>query len=69
MSSTKSSKASDLVQIDLAKVLDALKLTQKEFIDLCILCGCDYTSTITGVGPVKAYRYILDYGNIERVLK
>ena len=46
-----------------------MKLTQKEFIDLCILCGCDYTNTIGGIGPVKAYKFIQDFGTIEEVLK
>ena len=70
MSSQKGSKANnDLVEIDLAKVLDSLKLTQEEFVDLCILCGCDYTGTISGIGPVKAYKFIQECGNIEKVLK
>lgn len=37
--------------------------------DLCILCGCDYTGTISGIGPVKAYKYIQEYSCIEKVLK
>ena len=37
-----------IMQFDLSDVLDGLKLTKEEFIDLCILCGCDYTSTIRG---------------------
>lgn len=58
MSSSKSSKASELVQIELPKVLSSLKLTYEQFVDMCILCGCDYTGTIGGVGPVKAYKFI-----------
>jgi flap endonuclease-1 len=41
----------------------------EEFIDLCILCGCDYTKSIGGIGPVKAFKFIKDCGNIENVLK
>ena len=40
-----------------------------QFIDLCILCGCDYTTNIQGVGPVKAYKYIKDLKTIENVLE
>ena len=29
-------------------MLSELKMTKEEFIDLCILCGCDYTETIEG---------------------
>lgn len=40
-----------------------------QFIDLCILCGCDYTTNIQGIGPVKAFKYIQDEGTIENVLE
>ena len=44
-------------------------MTMDEFIDLCILCGCDYTHSIGGIGPVKAFNYMQAEGNIENVLK
>ena len=31
------------------QVLEGLKLTADQFVDLCILCGCDYVGTIKGV--------------------
>ena len=34
--------------LPLFKVLAGLGLTKEQFIDMCILCGCDYTSTIRG---------------------
>ena len=40
-----------------------------EFIDLCILCGCDYCSRIEGIGAITAYKLIKDNKNIENVLK
>lgn len=43
-------------------------MTMDEFIDLCILCGCDYTKNIGGIGPVKAFKFIKDEKNIETVL-
>ena len=36
-----------------AQVLKGLDLTEDQFIDLCILCGCDYTSKIGGIGAVR----------------
>lgn len=33
------------------QVLEGLKLTPDQFVDLCILCGCDYLGTIKGVPP------------------
>ena len=41
----------------------------KKFIDVCILCGCDYTTNILGVGPIKAYNYIDEYECLENVLR
>lgn len=40
-----------------------------EFIDLCIMCGCDYTKNIGGIGPVKAFKFIKEHGDIESILK
>lgn len=38
----------------LAQVLEELGLSQEEFIDVCILCGCDYTPKISGIGAAVA---------------
>lgn len=35
-----------------------LDLSHDKFIDLCILCGCDYTGSIKGIGPKKALALI-----------
>ena len=50
-------------------ILDNLKMTQEQFVDMCILCGCDYTTKIMGMGPITAHKLILKYGSIEEVLK
>lgn len=57
------------MQIELSKVLSQLKLSYEEFVDLCIICGSDYTSTITGVGAIKAYKFMAEYRSIEKVLE
>jgi len=45
-------------------------MTMDEFIDLCIMCGCDYTPSIAGIGPVKAFKFMKDNeGTIENILK
>ena len=62
-------KNDELVEISLKSVLNALNMTMDEFIDLCILCGCDYASTISGIGPTRAFKYIQENKNIEKVLK
>lgn len=55
-------------EIDLKILLEDLKLSMEEFIDLCILCGCDYTSTIRGIGPHRAYELIRKHKSIKNVL-
>ena len=63
------SKKEPITQIELAKVLEGFEMTMTEFVDLCIMCGCDYTKSIHGVGPIKAFKYIKEHGNIEKVLE
>ncbi len=35
-----------------AQVLEGLGLTRDQFIDMCILCGCDYCGHIKGVHAI-----------------
>lgn len=50
-------------------MLKELDLSEEQFIDLCILCGCDYTPKIGGVGPVRALSLIRKHGSLERVVE
>ena len=45
-----------------------LNITYDQFVDICILCGCDYTSKISGIGPIKAYKLIKEHTNIENII-
>lgn len=64
------SKKEPVIQIDLDLVLEGFEMNHDQFIDLCILCGCDYTTSITGIGPIKAFKYIHEQGGvIENVIK
>eukprot|EP00116_Pleurobrachia_bachei_P003326 sb/3463588/ len=56
-------------EFDLAKVLSESGLSMDQFIDLCILLGCDYCDTIKGIGPKKALTLITEHGSIEEILK
>jgi len=56
-------------EFHLDKVLEGLDLTMEQFVDMCILCGCDYLGTIEGIGPVRALKHIKEHGSIEEVLK
>jgi flap endonuclease-1 len=50
-------------------ILASLEISYEKFIDMCILCGCDYTSKIMGMGPITAYKLINKYGSIEEIIK
>ncbi|XP_037131185.1 probable flap endonuclease 1 homolog [Syngnathus acus] len=61
-------KDSDIVEYSLPKLLEKLQLTHKEFVDLCILLGCDYCDKIVGFGPKRALSLIQKYRTIENIV-
>lgn len=42
---------------------------QFQFIDLCILLGCDYCDSIRGIGPKRAIELIKTHKTLEKVLE
>ena len=40
--------------IDIKVILRDLELSPKSFIDMCILSGCDFCSTVPKIGPIKS---------------
>jgi flap endonuclease-1 len=58
-----------IMEISLDKILEDLDVTYEQFIDICILLGCDYSDTIKGIGYKRAYNLIKKYGSIEEFLK
>lgn len=58
-----------ILEIDSEAVIRGLKLTYEQFIDLCIMCGCDYCSTIKGIGPKTALKLIRQYATLEKVIE
>jgi|TARA_B100001142_G_scaffold322143_2_gene369947 flap endonuclease-1 len=63
------SQGKPILEFDYEKILTELDMTWEQFIDVCILCGCDYCDSIKGVGPVKAVSLIKKHGNIETLLQ
>lgn len=51
------------------RVLEDLELSRDEFIDLCILLGCDYCDSIRGIGPKRAMDLIKQHRSIEKILE
>lgn len=52
-----------------AKVLEGLQFTHEQFIDLCILLGCDYCESIRGIGPKRAIELVRQYETIEEIVR
>ena len=51
----------------LEDILTGLDFSYHEFIDFCILCGCDYTCTVPKVGPITALKFIREFKRIEDI--
>lgn len=59
----------EMTEFKLDTVLQELELDYKQFVDLCILCGCDYTTgKIDQIGPKRGLTLIKKYKNIEAIL-
>lgn len=61
--------SNNLQLYDLQTILQDLELTYEQFVDFCILCGCDYTCKISRLGPETAFKVIKQYKNIEEILE
>ena len=52
----------------LSDVLDGLKLSKKQFQQMCIAAGCDYHRNVKGVGIHKAFQMVASEGAILELL-
>lgn len=58
----------NLHEYNLEGICQDLDLNYSQFLDMCILCGCDYCK-IYGIGPNRSYNIIKKYGNIENSME
>ncbi|KAI0754877.1 PIN domain-like protein [Daedaleopsis nitida] len=56
-------------EIHLDKALEGLEMDMSQFIDLCILLGCDYLEPIKGIGPKSALKLVREHKTLGEVLK
>jgi flap endonuclease-1 len=56
-------------EISLETALEQLNISMDQFIDFCILCGCDYADTLRGVGPHTGFKLIFENETIEKILE
>lgn len=64
-----SSRKVPVMEFEVAKILEELNLSMDQFIDLCILSGCDYCDSIRGIGGQTALKLIRQHGSIENILE
>ncbi|KAJ7578011.1 flap endonuclease 1 [Mycena floridula] len=62
-------KKQPISEINLQAALEGLDMDMSQFIDLCILLGCDYLEPIRGVGPKSALKLIKEHGSLKEVVK
>lgn len=53
--------------IKMDHLLENLSLTEKEMLDLCILCGTDFNPNIPGIGCVRALELIHKFRSLEEI--
>lgn len=68
LASKERQKKLNIHEYNLKQALDGLGMDMDEFIDMCILLGCDYTDKIAGVGPKKAFQYVKDFKSIDAII-
>ena len=51
------------------KILEGFEMNRDQFIDLCILLGCDYCDKIRGIGPKNAIKLVQEHKSIDKILE
>jgi 5'-3' exonuclease len=62
-------KKEPISEINLELALEGLEMKMSQFIDLCILLGCDYLEPIKGIGPKSALKLVREYGGLKGVVE
>lgn len=56
-----------VIEFNLYTILEKLNLNHQQFIDMCILFGCDYTRP-SKIKPDMCYKLISEYKNLENIV-
>lgn len=51
------------------KLTKDLEITHEQFVEFCILCGCDYCPQVPKIGNITALKLIKKYKNIESIIE
>lgn len=56
--------------LNLDTILSTLQLNHEQFVQLCLMCGTDYTQhTISGIGPATAYDLLRSGQTLDTIVK
>lgn len=58
----------DLEWYSQEKILEVLGLTRAQVVDLAILIGTDFNSSVEGVGPKTAFSLVKEHGSLDKIL-
>ena len=61
--------SNNVIKYDLNTILTNLDLTHRQWLDFCILCGCDYTKRVKGLTIYLAYILIKKYETIDNIIE
>jgi flap endonuclease-1 len=59
----------ETIEINLSDILDKINLNYDEFIELCILFGCDYCERVKDLSPVEIYNYYIINKDISKTFE
>ena len=69
-------KAIDGLNMTMSQVLELISFAVAfsddffhQFIELCLLLGCDYLEPIKGIGPKTAYKLMQEHGSLGEVVE
>lgn len=49
------------------RIILGLNITHERFVDLCIMCGCDFNTNIKGVAVIKSFDLLKKFGSIDNL--
>ena len=64
----KSLSNNQVIELNLINILTKLNLTQEQFIELCILFGCDYCSSVCNLNPNNLFNIYSKHKKIDTTL-
>ncbi|WVQ84059.1 flap endonuclease 1 [Cryptococcus sp. DSM 104549] len=62
-------KKMPISEISLDVALKELDFTMDQFIELCILLGCDYLEPCKGIGPKTALKLMREHGSLAKIVE